>query len=245
VRQGANIAFGFRPGRRLAHKYEVLSKLGGGYEGEVYKVRELTTGIERAAKFFYPERNVRDRTITYYARKLDKLRRCPILIPYLTHDQIDYRGQAIKFLVSEYVEGQPLKTFIRAQPGRRLTDFEGLHVLHSLAAGLEVIHALKDYHGDLHAENIIIRRRGIGFEVKLIDMYRWNVSTTENIREDVYDIIHIFYDAIGGRGHYAKCRPEIRAICCGLKRSLIHKKFRTAGQLRVYLETMEWREARS
>ena len=46
--------FDFKEGRVLARKYEVLSKLGGGWEAEVYLLRELSTGIERAAKFFYP-----------------------------------------------------------------------------------------------------------------------------------------------------------------------------------------------
>ncbi|HET6724806.1 MAG TPA: protein kinase [Gammaproteobacteria bacterium] len=233
-------AFDFVPGRRLGNKYEVIGRLGRGYEGEVYKVRELATGIERAAKFFYPHRNPRDRAFNYYANKLNKLRRCPILISYLTHDEITYRGQRIRFLVSEFVDGELLSSFLRHQPGGRLTPFEGMHLLHTLAKGLETIHEMRDYHGDLHSDNIIIKRRGIRFQVKLIDMYRWRVSTGENIREDVVDIIRIFYDAIGGAKQYAKHPPEVKRICRGLKRTLIQKQFRTAGQLRRYLETMEW-----
>ncbi|MFV2067521.1 MAG: hypothetical protein ACC645_11120, partial [Pirellulales bacterium] len=52
-------AFDFRPGRVLAGKYEVVSRLGAGWEGEVYMLREMPTGIERAAKFFFPHRNER------------------------------------------------------------------------------------------------------------------------------------------------------------------------------------------
>jgi serine/threonine protein kinase len=233
-------AFNFPRGRRLANKYEVIGLLGRGYEGEVYKVRELATGIERAAKFFYPQRNPRDRTFNYYANKLNKLRRCPILISYLTHDEIRYRRQPIRFMVSEYVEGELLSAFLKRQPGGRLTVFEGVHLLHTLAQGLEMIHAMREYHGDLHSDNIIIKRRGIGFQMKLIDMYRWRVSTGENIREDVVDIVRLFYESLGGAATYAAHPPEIKKICSGLKRTLIKKKFRTAGQLRLYLETMEW-----
>lgn len=233
-------SFDFRPGRRLSNKYEVEELLGKGWEGEVYRVRELATGIDRAAKFFYPERNVGDKAITYYAKKLNKLRRCDIMIPYLTHDQIVHQRQTVKFLVSEYVEGMILEEFVKHQPGKRLSAFEGLHLLHQLAHGLEEVHELKDYHGDLHSGNIIISRHGIGFNVKLIDIYRWHGPTRDNIAEDVYDIIKIFHDAIGGRKWYAKHRPEIKAICRGLKRSLIRRKFRSAGQLRSYLENMEW-----
>lgn len=232
--------FDFAPGRKLANKYEVEALLGKGWEGEVYRVREIATGIQRAAKFYYPERNIADKAITYYAKKLDKLRRCEILIPYLTHDQIVFRKQNVRFLVSEFVEGLVLTEFLKKQPGKRLTPFEGLHLLHTLVSGMEQVHQLKDYHGDLHSGNIIVSRHGIGFSVKLIDIYRWHGPTSDNITEDVYDIIRIFYDAIGGRKQYSKLRPEIKAICCGLRRDLIRKKFRTAGQLRLFIENMEW-----
>ena len=46
--------FEFARGRVLAGKYEVIERLGKGWEGEVYRLRELATGIERAAKFFDP-----------------------------------------------------------------------------------------------------------------------------------------------------------------------------------------------
>lgn len=74
--------FNLEPGRTLAGKYEVVSKLGEGWEGEVYLVEELGTGIARAAKLFFPQRNPNDRTARFYARKLHKLRQCPILIQY-------------------------------------------------------------------------------------------------------------------------------------------------------------------
>lgn len=233
-------AFGFRPGRRLGGKYEVIELLGRGWEGEVYRVRELATGIDRAAKFYYPARNVRDRAIRYYAKKLERLRTCDILIPYLTHDQIRHRGQTVKFLVSEYVDGMLLRDFVRGQPGGRLTVFEALHLLHTLAAGLEQVHRLKDYHGDIHPANIIVARHGIGFRVRLIDMYRWQGGAQDNIRADVCDVVRLFYEVIGGRRHYARHPPEIKAICCGLKRSAILRRFRTAGELRQYLENMSW-----
>ena len=61
-------SFDLKPGRILARKYEVVARLGGGWEGEVYHVRELLTGIERAAKFFFPRRNVKDRAVVYTPR---------------------------------------------------------------------------------------------------------------------------------------------------------------------------------
>jgi serine/threonine protein kinase len=233
-------SFDFVPGRTLAGKYEVLNLLGSGWEGDVYKIRERNIGVERAAKFFLPHRNQHNRATKFYAKKLHKLRHCPILIQYLTQEQITYRRTPVTFLVSEYVEGELLSQFLLRQRGKRLTPFEGLHLLYKLATGVELIHQAREYHGDLHADNVIIRRQGLSFDVKLVDMFNWGAPTARNIRDDVFDLIRLFYDSIGGKRFYSKHPQEIKNICCGLKRSLIVKKFRRAGHLRQYLETMSW-----
>ena len=233
-------SFDFEPGRVLAKKYEIISFLGAGWEGEVYKVRELATGIERAVKLFFPHRNPANRAAKFYAKKLHRLRHCSILIQYHTQEIFTYRKNQILFLVSEFVEGDLLSEFILKQKGKRLQCFEGLHVLHALASGVEQIHESGEYHGDLHDENVIIRRRGLGFKVKLVDMYNWGPASPRNIRDDVCDLIRIFYDSLGGTRFYAKQPPYVKAICCGLKRSLIIRKFRTAGHLRQHLETFTW-----
>ncbi|MEJ2644090.1 MAG: protein kinase [Gammaproteobacteria bacterium] len=233
-------AFNLQPGRIVARKYEILAHLGAGWEGEVYLIRERSTGIERAAKFFFPQRNLGDRTATRYARKLHKLHHCPIVIQYHTQETITWKGIAVTFLVSDFVEGELLSDFLARQPGKRLSAFPALHLLHALASGIECIHQMREYHGDLHSENIIIQRYGLGFDLKLLDLFHWGAPRPENIHDDVIDLIRIFYEALGGRRHYARQPPEIKAICCGLKHSLILKKFKTAGQLREYLETMQW-----
>jgi len=232
--------FNLPPGRIVARKYEILSLLGSGWESEVYLIRERTTGIERTAKFFFPHRNLHDRVLKFYARKLHKLRKCPIVIKYFTQDTIIYRKIPISFLVSEFVEGELLSVFLARQPGKRLQPFQALHLLYALAKGIECIHSAGDYHGDLHSENIIVQRVGLEFELKLLDMFHWGAPSAENIRDDVIDLVRIFYDALGGKQHYARLPQEIKDICCGLKRNLITKKFRTAGKLRDYLETMHW-----
>ena len=232
--------FDFQPGRKLVNKYEIVSLLGSGWEGEVYKVKERTIGIERAVKFFFPQRNIHNRAILFYARKLPKLHHCPIVIQYLTQEHMVFKRTPITFLVSEYVEGELLSTFLKKQPGKRLHPFEGLHLLHALAIGVEEIHRVREYHGDLHDDNIIIKRSGISFQVKLVDIYNWGAPNAENIRDDVCDLIRLFYDAIGGARFYSKQRREIKEICCGLKRSLITRKFKTAGHLRHYLEAIHW-----
>ena len=90
--------FDIKSGRVLAGKYEVIQRLGRGWEGEVFLVREDPTDIERAVKLFYPHRNPRDRVANFYARKLHRLRHCPIAIQYHTRDTIIYRKVPITLL---------------------------------------------------------------------------------------------------------------------------------------------------
>lgn len=232
--------FDFEPGRFLAGKYEILQPLGSGWQGEVYLVREKGTGIERAAKVFYPHRNPKDRTLIRDARKLHRLRACPVLLRYLSQERIIFRKTPITCLISDFVEGQPLSEFLKEQRGKRLSAFEGLHLLHSLVLGMEPVHSLGEYHGDLHDGNIMVRRHGIGFEVRILDVFHWWGTKRENIQQDVFDLIRIFYDSIGGRERYAGHPEVIKRICRGLKKTLIARQFRNAGDLRKHLETMDW-----
>lgn len=234
--------FDLAPGRMIARKYEIIHKLGTGWEGEVYKIVEKSTGIERAAKFFYPQRNINNRTSSRYAKQLHKLRHCPIIIQYYTEEIFTYHRVPITVLVSEYIEGELLSEFLRRQRGGRITAFQGLHLLYALVKGLEQIHLHNEYHGDLHEENIIVSRYGLGFDLKLMDSFQWPDSKRSNLQEDLLNAIRILYDVIGGQKYYAKQPKVIKKICCGLKKSLILARYRNVFQLRDHLESLRWED---
>ncbi|HEX5056369.1 MAG TPA: protein kinase [Gammaproteobacteria bacterium] len=236
-------AFDLPPGRRIANRYEIQNKIGDGYEGEVYRIRELRTGIERAAKFFFPHRNPADKTSKFYAKKLHKLRQCPILIQYHAEEEIVFHKTPITVLISEYVEGVMLEQFVAAAPGRRLNPFMGLHLLYALVRGVEQIHLMNEYHGDLHVQNIIVTHFGMEFGLKLLDFYNWSsYPSSECRRDDLVSTIEIFYECIGGRRHYAKLPKAVKDICCGMNHTRILKKFKNVSALRKYLETVTWLE---
>lgn len=233
-------SFDLKPGRIIARKYEIIDQLGTGWEGEVYNIIELSTGIERAAKFFYPQRNIRNKTASNYAKKLHRLRHCPIIIQYHTEEHFIFRRTPITAMISEYVKGRRLSEFLKCQPGKRLSPFQALHFLYALVQGLEPIHHLGEYHGDLHDDNIIVSRYGLGFELKLLDTFFWPQPKKLNIQQDLIDAVRIFYDSLGGQRHYARQPEVIKYICCGLKHSLILKKFKNVSRLREHLESLEW-----
>jgi tRNA A-37 threonylcarbamoyl transferase component Bud32 len=233
-------SFDLKPGRILARKYEVISRLGGGWEGEVYKIREKNTQIERAAKLFFPQRNPRNRTARAYAIKLHKLRACPIVIHYHTEEIVPLRRQPITVLVSEYVEGALLSEFLKRQPGGRIHATQAIHLLHALVVGMECIHQAREYHGDLHPENVIVESYGLQFQLKILDFFQWQGPKRAVLQDDICDLVRILYDALGGIHFYAKQPKQIKAICLGLKRSLILKRFPTVTHLRQHLEALRW-----
>lgn len=236
-------SFDLQEGRVLANRYTVIEKLGEGYEGEVYKVQEAYTLKERAVKLFYPHRNLQFKVSTRYAKKLDKLRESPIVMDYFTYEVIRFRGQKIACLVSELIEGELLSEFVKKQRFKRLGIFPAIHLLHSLVSGVESIHLNGEYHGDLHVENVIIKRFGLEFDLKIIDFHHWGDSKKDNRDEDIIKMIRLFYDILGGKARYKSLPQSIKYIIGGLKRSLILERFRTASDLRLYLETMDWSDA--
>lgn len=231
-----NNRFDLQPGQSFGGKYVVEAFLGGGIEGEVYKVRETRTKISRAAKLFYPRYNQRDRAARAYARKLEHLRHCPLVIQYHNAETLILRDAKITCLLSDYVDGMLLSDYVAMQPRKRLSPFEALHILHTIICGLEQIHAAGEYHGDLHDENVLIKPVGIFFDIKILDFYHWGRPVRTHQKHDIVDAVRILYDMVGGQRAYAKQPPGIKSICLGMRRDLIVKRYPTATRLRQYLE---------
>lgn len=235
----AQAPYDLRPGCMLAHKYKVLKRIGKGWEGEVYLVRERGTSIERAAKLFFPKRNHHAKTARTYAQRLHKLRHCSVVIQYHAEETLTIHDETVTMLLSEYVEGESITELLKRQPGKRLHPFQALHLLHALAEGLAAIHHHKDYHGDLHADNILVNRVGLGFELKFMDFYRHKGIPKRELKDDdVFNAIHIFYEALGGQRLYAKQPQYVKDICRGLKHNLIKQRFPNAIRLKAYIEAL-------
>jgi len=232
--------FDLQPGRKIGGIYVVEEKLGGGYEGEVYRVTEERTGITRTAKIFFPHRNVKDVEARKFAQKLEKLRDCSIVIQYHHAETLNFRRHKATCLISEYVEGLQLSNYIQSHPGKRMPPFKALHMFYALVSGLDEIHWKNEYHGDLHSDNILINPKGVFFDLKLVDFFHRGRSNKDQRREDIVEAIGILHEAVGGRKHYAKMPPEIKSICLGQRRDLILKTFPTARHVLEHLENFEW-----
>lgn len=236
-------SFSLQPGRRVGRRYIVERRLGGGSEGEVYQIHEVDTGIQRAAKLYFPHVDPQHKLSIRHARKLNALRHCPIVLQYHHSEVVIVRGQRVVALISDLCEGEPLEKWIARHRGKHLPSYTALHVLYSLARGLEAIHTLGEYHADVHSQNILIQPRGVRFDMKLIDFYDWGRPAAYKQKQDLVDSIKVFYECLGGRSQYSKQPQAMKTICAGLKRDLILKRFPTISALRLHLETFEWDES--
>ncbi len=232
--------FGLKPGDRLTWKYDILERVGAGAEGEVYKIREKATGLTRAAKLYFRIKNNTAKGFARYARKLDALRDCDIVIKYLHAEEVWIGDQYIYCLISEYFGGVILDDLLKVYRGRRLPPYEALNLIYNLTLGIEEIHARRHFHGDLHAGNIFVERRGVFFQLRTIDFHDWGRPAAEEKRADILAIVRLLYDITGGRAYYQKQSPAIKEICLGLRSDLVLQKFPTIFHLRAHLETFEW-----
>ena len=232
--------FDFPMGHILNRKYRILSKLGQGWEGEVYSVVEINTNIIRAAKFFYPARNNKNKTVIGYAKKLNNLNDAPIIIKYITQEELTFRQQTILFLVSEYIDATSLEDYIQQTARKSIPLFEAIHIFYNLVKGVEQIHLKGEFHGDLHTGNVLLRRKGLSFEIKLIDLFLWRGNKREFQRADIIELINIFYEILGGKKNYNKLPAPIKNVICGKRSDLILKKFPRISTLSVYLENLSW-----
>lgn len=232
----------FSPGAVINNKYKILEEIGSGYEGRVYAVSEIGTDIERTLKFFYPKRNTKNQTVKAVAKKLHRLRNSHILIQYHTQEKLVLpSGDAVTFLVSEFIEGDMLSDYIANAPGKRLQPFEALHLLHALVVGVEKIHQSGEYHADIHTDNILVEHVGLEFRLKLLDPFHWVGATKrDGQKDDIVNVIEVFYEALGGHKHYSKLPKSIKEICLGMKRPYILRKFKTISRLREHIEMFVW-----
>jgi hypothetical protein len=232
-------SFNLKPGRKIGRSYEVEHRLGGGSEGEVYRIRERSTGILRAAKLFFPQDDPKGTMPARRAQKLEALRDCPIVMQYYHTEHVKIGQLWTTVMISAYSPGQPLQEWVDRHRGKRLRPFIALTILHRLALGLEDVHDRGEYHADVHTGNILISQVGVDFQLKLIDFYDWGRPSRAKQQNDILQAVRVLYDVIGGAKGYRQSPKDIREVCCGLRHDLILSRYPTMAALRYHLESFE------
>ena len=141
--------------------YEILSPLGAGGMGEVYRARDTRLDRDVAIKIL-PDSMTRD------TDRIARFEREAKLLAQLNHPHIGAihgfeTAEARKFLVLEFVEGETLAQRLRV--GALPVD-EALEVSKQIAEALEAAHEKGIVHRDLKPGNVMVRPDGT---VKVLD----------------------------------------------------------------------------
>jgi len=144
-------------GHRLAQRYEIVSLLGEGGMGAVYKARDVELGRMVALKVIRPDL-ARNRAI------LDRFKQELILATQVTHRNVVRiydlgEAEGIKFITMEYVEGEDLAAVIHQQT--KLPPRDAVDIVEQVCRALRAAHNVGVIHRDLKPQNIM-REEGTG-----------------------------------------------------------------------------------
>ncbi|MBL8812242.1 MAG: protein kinase [Planctomycetaceae bacterium] len=147
----------------LLGDYRILSRLGGGGMGAVYRAVHERMGREVALKVLKPEIQNNESLRQRFDREVRAAAR-------LSHPNVvtalDARSHdGVHFLVTELVEGSDLDHHVR-QHGP-LSVIQAMDVLLQAANGLAYAHSQGVIHRDIKPANLLLSREGV---VKILDM---------------------------------------------------------------------------
>ncbi|MDP3718625.1 MAG: protein kinase [Acidobacteriota bacterium] len=148
------------PGTRLGN-YQIISGIGAGGMGEVYRAHDTVLHREVALKLVHPD-------FCHHPDSLSRLRREARALAALNHPNVATLHELAEFggscgLVMELVSGETLADTLRRGP---VTGGEALRLGTQIAAALEAAHERGVIHRDLKPANIKITTDGY---VKVLD----------------------------------------------------------------------------
>jgi len=152
----------FLPGTLLGGRYRILTLLGRGGMGEVYRAMDLTLGQSVALKFL-PEEAARNQALLerfHGEVRVARLVSHPNVCRVYDIGQVD----GMPFISMEYVDGEDLACLL-TRIGRLPSD-KAVETGRKLCAGLAAAHDRGVIHRDLKPQNIMINKRG---EVVIMD----------------------------------------------------------------------------
>jgi serine/threonine-protein kinase len=151
-------------GRIFAGRYELLSELGKGGMGVVFRARDRELDEEVALKVL---KGVGEGEGS--SAQVDRLRQEIKLARVITHPNVvrafDFgESGGSRFLTMEYVPGTTLREVIDARGGLQLTP--ALQIAKQVCRGLAAVHKAGIIHGDLKPQNVMVMGNGVA---KLMD----------------------------------------------------------------------------
>src|SRR5499426_2483050 len=148
--------------------YQLLSPLGRGGMGEVHLALDTRLGRKVAVKLLPAEFTTDDgrvRRFAQEARAASALNH-PNIITIHEIGETSTENGSLRYIVTEYVEGETLRRRLASDPQRRMKPSEAIEVAAQIAAALAAAHEAGITHRDIKPENVMVRPDGL---VKVLD----------------------------------------------------------------------------
>jgi eukaryotic-like serine/threonine-protein kinase len=150
------------PGTTFGGRYRILSELGAGGMGVVYKAHDLELDDVVALKMLKP-------SVLMDQEQLDRLKSEIKLARMITHPNVlrtfDFgEVDGHPYISMEYVRGLTLRYLLNET--KRIPYSAGLRIARQLCAGLAAAHEVGVLHRDIKPENLILQQTG---NAKLMD----------------------------------------------------------------------------
>jgi serine/threonine protein kinase len=148
------------PGTRLG-SYEIVSSIGQGGMGTVYRARDLKLGREVALKVLAPELATDSERLSRFEQEARAA--SALSHPNIVHIYDVGESGGMRYIAMELAEGKTLRRVLDDAP---LAADRLLDLAHQLAEGLAKAHAAGIVHRDLKPENVMVSEEGL---VKILD----------------------------------------------------------------------------
>jgi serine/threonine-protein kinase len=219
-------AYRFEPGTLLASRYRIISRLGKGGMGEVFRADDLMLGQPVALKFLSEQATGNLSLLTRFYDEVRIARQITHANVCRVYDIGEVEGQP--YISMEYIDGEDLGSLLRRigrLPADKATEFA-----RKMCAGLAAAHKQGVLHRDLKPANIMIDGRG---ELHIMDFGLAAIATQlqgaearngtpaymapeqlegreVSAQSDIYALGLIFYEMFGGKpAHQADTVAEI------------------------------------
>lgn len=155
-------------GDRIAGRYEILSILGQGSMGVVYKCRHDILGRVVAIKTLRIQRNSDDRSQMRFEREARAASRLEHANLITVHD-FGYTAQGVPYLVMDFVSGTTLYDILKKE--RYMVPERAVNLFAQVCDGLYHAHQRGVIHRDLKPANILVVPRENDTEtIKIVDL---------------------------------------------------------------------------